>query len=619
MGRKIKQSIKSSIMDFDTIYWCQSKKKLIEKPKELQRAVIYCRVSEMKQVKEWFGLEGQERVCKERCNNQSIPIEVDRVFVEEGISWSTMSRKEFDACIAYLDEQNKKYTKITHFVVSEASRISRPDDIVEAFTMEASIKATWVKIITLDMPWIDESTDEWHLFKTIQYAIAGYERKKIKKRASNGRINRLKNGYRAFPFPPVWYKREKYWTKNYEDIIDDTKWPILKEALELFANDIILSQADLRRFLNGKGFRTNAKNCTKLHKTFPEKLLQLHRLFYYAGHIYYPERWITEPIIAKHIGLIDLETAYKIIDKLKIIHGRHKRVKMCTHKMTDENPLRWAIICPNCNRRFTSWTTNKYKMKDGVKIKKEYPYYGCNNSSCDQKVNVGKAKLEEQFASLLSWIKLPNEISTLIKEIFTQERSNAVKRKKNLGEDKKQSLLRLHTRQRKLEETMLRTSHTKLYEKLEKEWSEIESEKDRITKLLVVQKDYDKTKKELLDQTQLLFKNPLALRKKWSSTIRWLLIKVRFWDKLTYTKVDGLQTKSTWVLTNLSGQINLLSSFFRQKGKKHKTIDPCLVQQLEQALIANTEYITAISNHIEYHGIKIDEEWQSAEKSLEPP
>lgn len=102
----------------------------------------------------------------------------------------------------------------------------------------------------------------------------------------------------------------------------------------------------------------------------------------------------------------------------------------------------------------------------------------------------------------------------MIKEIFTQERSNAVKREKNLGDDKKQSLLRLHTRQRKLEETMLRTSHTKLYEKLEKEWSEIESEKDRITKLLVERKDYAKTKKELLDQTQLLFRNPLALRKK---------------------------------------------------------------------------------------------------------
>ena len=53
-----------------------------------------------------------------------------------------MNRKEFNACLSYLDEQNKKYSKVTHFVVSEASRISRPDDITEAFIMEASIKAT---------------------------------------------------------------------------------------------------------------------------------------------------------------------------------------------------------------------------------------------------------------------------------------------------------------------------------------------------------------------------------------------------------------------------------------------------------------------------------------------
>jgi len=83
-----------------------------------------------------------------------------------------MQRKELDNCINYLEEQNKKMLKITHFVVSEASRISRPDDIVEAFTLEARIKSTGVKIVTLDMPGIDESTDEGHLFKTIQYAIA---------------------------------------------------------------------------------------------------------------------------------------------------------------------------------------------------------------------------------------------------------------------------------------------------------------------------------------------------------------------------------------------------------------------------------------------------------------
>jgi len=67
---------------------------------------------------------------------------VDRVFIEPGISGATMSRKEFDSCMKYLEEQNKKFQKVSHFVVSEASRISRPDDIAEAFMMEANIKST---------------------------------------------------------------------------------------------------------------------------------------------------------------------------------------------------------------------------------------------------------------------------------------------------------------------------------------------------------------------------------------------------------------------------------------------------------------------------------------------
>lgn len=58
----------------------------------------------------------------------------------------------------------------------------------------------------------------------------------------------------------------------------------------MFASNILISQADVRRYLDKRGFRTNAKNATCLHRTFPEKMLQLHRLFYYAGHIYYPER-----------------------------------------------------------------------------------------------------------------------------------------------------------------------------------------------------------------------------------------------------------------------------------------------------------------------------------------
>jgi DNA invertase Pin-like site-specific DNA recombinase len=57
------------------------------------------------------------------------------------VSGAILERKEFNKCLKHLEQQNKKYTKITHFVVSEASRISRPDDIAEAFTLEERIKS----------------------------------------------------------------------------------------------------------------------------------------------------------------------------------------------------------------------------------------------------------------------------------------------------------------------------------------------------------------------------------------------------------------------------------------------------------------------------------------------
>lgn len=71
-----------------------------------------------------------------------------------------MKRKALIECMAYINEQNKKYKRITHFIVSEASRISRPDNVAEAFMLEEEIKATGVKIIKVDSSGMDETTDE---------------------------------------------------------------------------------------------------------------------------------------------------------------------------------------------------------------------------------------------------------------------------------------------------------------------------------------------------------------------------------------------------------------------------------------------------------------------------
>ncbi len=97
---------------------------------------------------------------------------------------------------------------------------------------------------------------------------------------------------------------------------------------------------------------------------------------------------MNEPFSAKHEALISLRTVYTIIEKIQKIHKCTNAPKIKTSKMTDADPLRGVVICPYCDRRFTSRNTNKYRMKDGERIKKVYPYYGCANPHCDNRVNI---------------------------------------------------------------------------------------------------------------------------------------------------------------------------------------------------------------------------------------
>ncbi len=119
-----------------------------------------------------------------------------------------MDRKAMNEAIRFLEKENKKFTKIHYFVVTDADRIARPDDIAEAFILEQSIEGLGVKIITVNNK-RDVETDEGKFLHTIQYAVAGLERRKILRRTMNGKLSSLKNGGRPFPNPPVGYIREK--------------------------------------------------------------------------------------------------------------------------------------------------------------------------------------------------------------------------------------------------------------------------------------------------------------------------------------------------------------------------------------------------------------------------
>jgi hypothetical protein len=89
-------------------------------------------------VNEWFWLESQERVARERCKRHTPEIEVVKVFTDWWVSWKYTDREWFNACVEFLKEQNKHWIIITHFVCRELSRISRPDldNVSAAFELE---------------------------------------------------------------------------------------------------------------------------------------------------------------------------------------------------------------------------------------------------------------------------------------------------------------------------------------------------------------------------------------------------------------------------------------------------------------------------------------------------
>ncbi len=78
---------------------------------------------------------------------------------------------------------------------------------------------------------------------------------------------------------------------------DEFKANIIAEGLELFARNVLITRTDLLDFFRDKGLTTNEKNFKgKLWTSFIEKTFLLHRLFFYAGYIFYPDWDINEPI-----------------------------------------------------------------------------------------------------------------------------------------------------------------------------------------------------------------------------------------------------------------------------------------------------------------------------------
>src|SRR3954447_21619476 len=105
----------------------------------MRKAIIYCRVSSERQVKEGHGLDGQESRCRKFAQDRGY--EVAAVFRDEGVSGGGIDREGMQALLDFLDTEAKGGCVV---VIDDIKRLAR--DLIGHFTLRKAIQSRGARL-----------------------------------------------------------------------------------------------------------------------------------------------------------------------------------------------------------------------------------------------------------------------------------------------------------------------------------------------------------------------------------------------------------------------------------------------------------------------------------------
>ena len=358
---------------------------------EYTKALIYCRVSSEKQVKEGNGLDSQEHRCREYA--QSLGLEVEHVFRDEGISGGLFDRPAIQALLKHMDKHwQSKYVVI----FDDLKRFAR--DVEVHLRLKSELMGREAKLKCLNYNFDDSAEGEF--VETIFAAQNQLERKQNRRQVCQKMKARIERGYWCF-CPPTGYEFRK--DKQHGKLLMAVQpiADILAEGLTAFAEDRLLEQSDFLQFLLSKNLHgLMDKDRKRITYEYVKGILTQPL---YAGIIAYPE-WGIPKRRGHHRAIISEEIFAKIQHKLK----RPERKPRETDNL--EFPLRRVISCACCNKKLTG-SVSRGKRK-------YYAHYTCNNKECTANPkNISVGIIEKDYVQLLEKIKLEPELLVMIKEI----------------------------------------------------------------------------------------------------------------------------------------------------------------------------------------------------------
>ncbi len=358
-------------------------------------AIIYCRISSLKQASDGDGLNSQEHRCRQYAAQKGY--EVEAVFPDSITGGGDyLKRPGMVALLSYLDAQaasGKEYVVI----FDDLKRLARDTSAHIALRQELSSRKATVESLNFKF----EESPEGTFIETILAAQGQLEREQNSRQVRQKMIARVEKGFWVFRVP-VGMKYVPCKGGGKTLVRDEPLASICAEALEGFASNRFASQTEVLRWLEAQPeFPKDKPNGTLR----PQTVTRFLGKEVYAG-LVASKAWGVSLRDGQHEGLISVATYEKIQRKLK--EGVYAPTRVDTHA---DFALRGAVKCGGCGYHLTGgWCKGK---------RKKYPYYFCVNRDCDQKSKtIPRDKLEGEFGELLGELQPTPELVSIAKAML---------------------------------------------------------------------------------------------------------------------------------------------------------------------------------------------------------
>lgn len=529
-------------------------------PAKLRKAVIYCRVSGSKQVREGDGLRSQEMRCREFASYKGY--DVVEVFRDD-ISGGSVSRP---AMIAMLKLLKKHRLQGLVVIIDDISRFAR--DVRGHWELRDLLRAAGGK---LESPSIEFGEDsDSILVENLLASVSQHQRQKNAEQTTNRMRARAMGGYWVTK-APIGYRLERVAGHGKLLVRDEPLATIIADALDGYASGRLQTITEVKRFLESQpAYPRNSNN--EVHIGRVEEMFDRS---VYAGHITHKD-WGLHLVPGKHEPLISLATWQTIQDR------RYGVAKVPARKdLSDEFPLRGFVCCSACSEPLTAcWSKGRSAR---------YPYYLCDTRGCPEaRKSIRREKIEGEFETLLTSLKPTEGLFNLAFDVFRDHWDARLMSARTQGASLEKDIKLIERKIEQLLDRVVEAASDSVVRAYEKRIQEMEMQKaimrDKIANCGKPLKGFNETYRTAFD----FLANPCKL---WHSPYiedRRAVLKLVFAEKLPYARGEGYRTAQISTPFKLLGGTEVLKNGMVPLAG----IEPALLAELDFESSASTNSAT---------------------------